>query len=60
MMGAPYMDEAAWKPNELLAALRIIAKGHDEHQSFSGTDCAEIARAAIAQYLGKPWAISES
>ena len=38
---------------DLLEALELIAKGYDEGQSLSGTNCADIARAAIAKATGK-------
>ncbi len=37
---------------DLLAALESIADGFDGQQNYSGTDCREIARAAIAKAKG--------
>jgi len=37
---------------EMLEALKLIARGGDDVQSFSGTNCAEIARAVIAKAEG--------
>ncbi len=37
---------------DLVEALKRIAQGIEGGQSFSGTDCAEIARAALAKVVG--------